>query len=289
MKKILLWVLMIMPAMSFAAEWVSDELGEVATFSMESAPFPHESRANGHKYGDQVFSVEEHYSDSSVALIIPKDYTPQEKTDLVFYFHGWGNNIAKATEEFHLREMLNESGKNVILVFPEGPKNASDSRLGKIEDENGMKNLVDEVMKTLGAEGKTPNADVGKVILSGHSGAYRGIAHAMYHGGIEDHLSEVFLLDASYGNLDYIADWAVNNKTGKLRSIFTEHLREENQTIMNDLVGKSTAFAFVSDSELDDKVLQENRNVFVFTTVRDHNQSVERFAIFLKNSGLDDK
>ncbi len=51
-----------------------------------------------------------------------------------------------------MREMFATSGKNVIMVFPQGPKNSRGSGCGKLEVENGFANLVGEVLDTLKTE-----------------------------------------------------------------------------------------------------------------------------------------
>ena len=122
-----------------------------------SAPFPHPNRINGHIYNDKTYSAEEHYSDSSVAIFIPKGFRPTEKINIVVYFHGWNNNIDSACAQFNLIEQFCESDKNAIFVFPEGPKNSPDSYGGKLEEKNGLNNLINDVIKFLIDKGKITN------------------------------------------------------------------------------------------------------------------------------------
>jgi hypothetical protein len=90
-------------------------LGEMFVPQFSSAPFPHPKRINGHIYNNQNYSAQEHYSDSSVAIFIPKWFRPTNKTDLVIYFHGWNNNIDSACTQFKLVEQFYESKKNAIF------------------------------------------------------------------------------------------------------------------------------------------------------------------------------
>ena len=128
-----------------------------------------------------------------MAIFIPKGFEVEKKTDLLFYFHGHGNHLEKSFEKFSLREQIANSGKNVILVFPQGPKDAKDSGLGKLEDPDGLKNLAEEVLDRLQADRKIKTRKLGKVVVCGHSGAFRGIAMCLKQGGLEDYITEVYL------------------------------------------------------------------------------------------------
>ena len=55
--------------------------------------FPHEKRAKGHTYEGKAYPADLHYSDRTVAIFVPKGFRAGDATDLVFYFHGWRNNV----------------------------------------------------------------------------------------------------------------------------------------------------------------------------------------------------
>src|ERR1051325_9809035 len=114
--------------------WDHTDWGETAIVPMKSAPFPHESRKDGFKYQDKQFPRDPHYIDNSVGLFIPRQFSPDQPTGLLICFHGWDNNVRKALDDYHLREQIARSGKNIILIFPEGPKDASDSGGGRLEE-----------------------------------------------------------------------------------------------------------------------------------------------------------
>jgi len=103
-----------------------------------SAPFPHPDRANGHTYQNKLYPAKEHYSDNTVALFIPRGFRETGSIDVIIHFHGWTNTVAGTLTTFHLVEQLVASGKNAILVIPEGPHNAPDSFGGKLEDAGGL-------------------------------------------------------------------------------------------------------------------------------------------------------
>src|SRR4051812_25284223 len=108
-----------------AIEWEGSDLGETAFVPMKSAPFPHPSRDKGYTYNKVTFAREPHYTDSTVALFIPDGYRRTPRVDVLVYLHGWGNNVRKAISQCKLREQIAASGQNIVLVFPEGPRDAS--------------------------------------------------------------------------------------------------------------------------------------------------------------------
>lgn len=267
--------------------WYHTDLGQTSFFQMQSAPYPHESRKDGFQAKDQLYPRDPHYVDSTVALFIPTGYTPGDTIDLLFYTHGHRNSVAAALEKFRIREQVVASHKNVILVFPEGPKDAPDSGLGKLEDPDGLKNLAAEVLETLKNEGKIPHTNLGRVVLSGHSGAYKGIAMSLKQGGLDDHISEVYLLDASYALTEEYADWAVRREGARLASIYTDHLEKRNEEIMALIDAKSRTYYSNNDVGVTDDDLKNNSNIFVHTTLT-HDETVRWLERFLKTSGLDE-
>src|SRR6476660_9398700 len=172
-------------------EWEKSEDGETAFVPMKSAPFPHESREKGFVYNKVTIPREPHYTDSTVGLFIPRGFHSTPKTNVLVYLHGWSNNVRKAIAEYKLREQISASSQNIILIFPEGPRDATDSGCGKLEDKNGLKHLVEESLARLRAAGKIDQAKIGHVLLAGHSGAYLGLACCADHGGLDTELTGV--------------------------------------------------------------------------------------------------
>ncbi len=58
--------------------------------------FPDSSRFNGHVRNQVFYNAADHYSDSQVLIIAPKNLHADQKVDLIFWFHGWHNNIDSA-------------------------------------------------------------------------------------------------------------------------------------------------------------------------------------------------
>src|SRR6185295_30244 len=77
-------------------EWEKSDAGETAFVPMQSAPYPHPSRDKGLVYNKVTIPREPHYTDSTVALFIPRGYRRTPKVNLLVYLHGWSKNVRKA-------------------------------------------------------------------------------------------------------------------------------------------------------------------------------------------------
>jgi hypothetical protein len=265
--------------------------GQMLLTHFASAPFPHPKRAEGHQYKDQFYSAQEHYSDNTVALFIPKGFRETGSIDLVVHFHGWKNHVEGVLQQYHLIEQLVESGRNAVLVVPQGPRDASDSFGGKLEDPDGFKRFIAEVAETLRQKGSLKNKDfsIGNVVLSGHSGGYQVISSILDHGGLADQVKEVWLFDALYAQTDKFLAW-FDAQHGRLLNIYTEHggTKEETERLMATLKQRGTPFLSCKEAELKPAELQTNQVVFIYTELP-HNDVLDKhqtFLEFLKTSVL---
>ena len=108
--------------------------------------------------------------------------------------------------------------------MPQGPCDAPDSFGGKLEDPDGFKRFMDEVMATLRQQSALKKKDftLGNIILSGHSGGYEVMSAIVDCGGLTDHVKEVWLFDALYAQTDKFLAW-FDKQHGRLLDIYTEH------------------------------------------------------------------
>lgn len=264
-------------------------LGQMFVPQFSSAPFPHPDRTNGHIYDNNTYSAKEHYSDSSVAIFIPKGFKTTEIINFVVYFHGWNNNIDSVCAQFDLIEQFCESNKNAIFVFPEGPKNSPDSFGGKLEGKDGLKNLIDDVLKYLSSNAKFKSTKVGNIILAGHSGAYRVISFCLMHGGYTKNISDVILFDALYGQAEKYVHWIENFK-GRFINIYTDQggTKNETENLMRDFDAWNIPYFSTEESKLKLKDLTDNRLIFIHTDLS-HNEVIsvrKQFRDYLKTSSL---
>lgn len=263
--------------------------GEMFVPKFASAPFPHPDRANGRLYNNQTYSAQEHYSDSSVAIFIPKGFQPKTTVDLVIYFHGWHNNIDSACAQFALIEQFCEAQKNAVFVFPEGPKDSPDSFGGRVEETDGLKNLIADVLRTLKTSKRISSGTVGNIVLAGHSGAFRVIAFALMRGGLTPNISDVILFDALYGETEKFTHWIENSK-GRFVNIYTDDggTKNESEDLMADLKGWGISFCAKEEIDLTLDDLKKNRLIFIHSALT-HNEVIgarRQFRDYLLTSRL---
>lgn len=192
------------------------------SYEMGNAPFPHADRNQGHIYNGIHYSYEEHYADSSVLVVIPDAYKKKNSVDLMIFLHGWGNSKDTCNVKFHLAEQVEKSGKNMLLVIPEGPKFAPDSFDGKFCDEGGFERFIDELLCKLKKDKIIRSKNIGRIILSGHSGGYYGMAHILRWGGYTEKISDVIIFDGLYWLEEDYLKWLIDYD-GRLVNIYTEN------------------------------------------------------------------
>ncbi len=268
-----------------ASDRENSMFGRTTFYQMDNAPYPDTSRAEGFIRGNDIYPPEIHYSDPSVAVFIPGHFRTENDINLLFYFHGHNNNVRKSLEKFDLRQMVAESERNVILVFPQGPKDSRDSGCGKLEVENGFKNLVIEVLDSLKADGVINQSFVNRILLSGHSGAYLVIGQILKQGGLTDIIKEVYLLDATYAQLVIFENWVSDDPGVRLRSIFTDHLAPENVTLMKNLSRRNVPYKLLAEEVVVAGDL-ENRILFLHAVNLTHGETVGWLGRFLGSSTL---
>ncbi len=232
--------------------WTGRAWGKVGVPRLENAPYPDDSRTTGFTSKSGFFPKAGHYDDNTVVFAVPSGFRPSSSVDLIVHFHGHRNRAPLALEQFRLGEMLQGSGRNAILILPQGPKDAPDSGCGRLEKPGMFAAFVDEAVAWLVSEKRLPaGAKARNIILSGHSGGYRVMGMILDHGGEADRIKEAWLWDAAYAQWDEIAGpFASPNPGKKLRSIFTDHLATENVEIMSRLCLRGAPVFVVEDDHL---------------------------------------
>ncbi len=130
------------------------------------------------------------------------------------HFHGHFTTAAAALTEYRLAEQLVTSGRDAVLVVPQGPVRAPESSGGKLERPRGLERLHAEVTRLVAAELARPALVPGKVVLSAHSGGYQPAAGCLAHGGAR--VTDVILLDALYGFSSTFSRWVSGKPEGDL-------------------------------------------------------------------------
>ena len=159
--------------------------------------------------------------DPTTLVFVPSHFRVLEdaRVDAVIHFHGHGTTAAEAMKKHQLREQLDDSRQNAILVMPQGPVKAVDSSGGKLDKPGGLQRFLGElrvglqraeVGKALGAAHLPSAARVGMVCVSAHSGGFGVTARCLKHGGHD--INEVYLFDALYGEVAAYLEWVLARK-----------------------------------------------------------------------------
>jgi hypothetical protein len=261
-------------------------LNEIKITSSNTS-FPDTGRADGHMYNNVFYSKADHYSDSSVIIITPKNFKANKRVNMIFWFHGWNNNIDSALTEYGLSRQFAEAGVNAVLVLAETAKDSPDSYGGKLEQKNTFKYLVDDVLQKLVSMHVIPGGSrAGNMILAGHSGAYRVMAHILENGNVP--VKEVILFDALYANTDEFVNWLVANRHHRFIDLYTDHggTLDETKNMMQRLKNLNIREDSLQETELTPAIIRKHKIIFIHT-LHEHNfiiQHPDNFKFFIDNS-----
>lgn len=269
------------------AGWQTTAQGQLILRPFQNAPYPHASRAEGFKGRATTYPKDPHYTDSTVAVFIPADFKAGGEVNYVVHFHGHNNHVAKVLPQYKLLESFTAAMVNAILIVPQGPKDAADSGGGKLElDPKGFEKLITEVTEFLNAEHKLQTKRIGKVVLSTHSGGYKVTAAILDHGGLADHITDVLLLDSSYGSLPWFADWVKASPSHRLVSLYTEHLADANKELKGLLDAAGVKYQQLDETTLTDAQLTSRGALFIPTKGPHDQVPVDYFGRLLETSAL---
>jgi len=250
----------------------AQEAYRILHFSSAHNCFPDTARDRGHLDGDgNHLPRDGHYDDSSVLVVVPAGLRAGKTVDLVFWFHGWHNNIDTALQFYGLARQFAAAGRNAVLVLPEAARNAADSYGGKMRMEGMFKLLVADVLSELRRVGViAPGVVAGHIGLAGHSGAYSVMADILEHGGLA--VDEVFLFDALYGRLDTYTRWAEDGSHHFVHWFTNTGYGPDkmSDTMMVRLRQDKVPYGLVEEGAVDGRVIKDNRILFVHSP-REHN------------------
>lgn len=264
--------------------------GRTLIESFPSAPYPHASRAQGHTYQGRLYDAATHYSNSDAGIFIPDGWRARGGAiDFIVHFYGWNHDIAATFSTYRLREQLVASGRNAVLVVPEGPTNAPDSGFGKLElDEGGFQRFMADVAARLKQLGISGTDRIGRIVLTAHSGGYGGAGGVLTRGGMNDSVTDVILFDAAYGYFDAFADWA-RSPNHHLLSLFTSDTSTGNAALMGKLQAPTPNLYVRLADAMTLAQLQTRAPTFVLTSVA-HDELLQKYSwysLFLQTTALD--
>lgn len=284
----LLALLFLLPMSARSQHFSSEkygQYGQLIRLHLETSAFPDTARLDGHQYDGNTYPYLGHYDDNTVLVFVPDYFRPARHTDVVVHFHGWYNNVDSVLQAFQLVEQFHAAGRNAVLVVPQGPKNAPDSYGGKLERAGAFRAFMAELLNELHRADILRSAKPGCIVLSGHSGAYRAMAHILLHGGLP--VREVLLFDGLYGQLEKYGHWLAHGK-GRFINLYTSDGGTYDQSLafMTDLDAWGIPYLAAQEPLLTDEALRNNRIIMAFTPM-EHNEVLhlrQGFQRFLATS-----
>jgi beta-lactamase class A len=209
-------------------DWNSVAGGMWGIYRSPASPFPHRDRREGWTASDgTVYPAFPHYLDSSVVVFVPKGFRELPSgSNLIVHFHGHANDNLGVLEQDSIPQAVIARKINALLVLVQGPYRARDSFSGRMEEEGGLKRLVDDVLAAMQREKVVQSARPGRILISAFSGGFRPGAFVLEKGGLSDRVSTVFLFDALYAHGKYFLHWLLGGR-GEIYGAYTDHLEKE--------------------------------------------------------------
>ena len=285
-----IWTLLLVSALfkQGYAQQVKVRGGTLIHISSHNTSFPDTGRRAGHLYDSVLYDAAGHYSDSSVAILVPDRLPKTENLNIVFWFHGWRNNIDTALSYYHLEQQFLAADPNAILVLAETARNSPDSYGGKLEQRGVFSALTEDVLTELKKRKLiSKSCAASHIILAGHSGAFRVIAKILQNGGLS--VKEVDLFDALYSQTEIFNDWIKKDAGNRFINWYTNEgggTDEESLKFMELLKNEGMMFLLSEEKDLTPAILRSNRILFVHSA-RAHNDIIfnpDNFRLLLENT-----
>jgi hypothetical protein len=182
----------------------------------ENAPFPFDSGVDP-RQRRKADPDSARYSDPRVLLHIPKGFDIRRPGVIVIFFHGHRATIVRdVLDRQRVADQISLSHANAVLVAPQFAVNASDSSAGNFWTPGLFTYFLNEASEQLailhGDLGMARDFDKLNIIVVGYSGGYAPVAWAIHHGGSNERMRGVVLLDALYGELDKFEKWIAGDR-----------------------------------------------------------------------------
>jgi len=259
-------------------------------FHMQSShtSFPDSSRLKGHTGNHVFYNTADHYCDSNVLIVVPKNLKADKKVNLIFWFHGWHNNIDTTLAYYHLDRQFIASGIDAVLVLPEAAKDAADSYGGKLERPGVFRALVADVLQELKNK-KMIGVDCGSghILLGGHSGGGEVISFIVENGQMD--INEVVLFDALYGGTEKFMIWLKADTSHRFIHLYTDYgygPKDESQNMTTQLKQEQIPYFETEESGLTPQEIQNNKLLFIHS-LSQHNDIIfnpDNFKLLFSNS-----
>jgi|GEM_PF-739795 len=229
---------------------------------LQNAPFPYRgvNPMTGHPFlnvndggrrghgtsSGAVYWEDKTYSDSRTLLHIPRGFDLRRPALMVLFLHGHGATLQRdVIQRQRVPEQVSEAGVNAVLVAPQLASDASDSSAGKLWEPGGLRRFLDEASDELAKLHGDPRSrayfDRMPIVIVAYSGGYATAASCIRHGGADERLRGVVLLDALYGETDTFANWISSRDKAFFLSAYASSTRARNTELADILKGKDVA------------------------------------------------
>jgi hypothetical protein len=192
----------------------------------------------------RVYWEDETFSDQRVLVHIPEGFDIKRPGVIVVFFHGHGAAIDRdVRDRQRIAEQISGSNANAVLVAPQMAVKAADSSAGIFWEQGMFAQFLNEAAEQLallyGVPGSTRVFDRMPVVIVAYSGGYLATAWCVYHGGANNRLRGVVLLDALYGELDKFENWIKRNRDKFFLSAYLGSTRSRNIELRQTLAGQN--------------------------------------------------
>ena len=237
---------------------------------------------------------------------VGKGFKKDGPLNLVVHFHGIWNCVSATAEDtitkcgakngtpHKLISQFDASKINAVLVLIEVAYNANNTNPGKLSNDGFFASMIDELLPKIGGlTGKTVSRDdLGRVILTSHSGGYMALCETLAHAGTP--ISGVLLFDSLYPNkkkkgpkddacFNKYVQFVKDNPDGSLGVVYTSQggTMANSQQLGADVKALVPANQFWAEAKKTDaqiaKAPELSRRFVFFHTGVVHDESVRKY------------
>jgi hypothetical protein len=194
----------------------------------------HNSPRGGVLYEDKT------YSDRRVLIAASKDFDPSSPAALIVLFHGNQGILARdVVARQQAPRQVAQSNLNAVLLAPQLAVDANDSSAGNFWRPGGFAEFLDEAdarLAELYPQVSRATFHNMPVVIVAYSGGYLPAAYSLEHGGADDRVRGVVLMDALFGEGDKFARWIERDSSRAFFvSAFSSSTREQNFALASTL------------------------------------------------------
>jgi hypothetical protein len=126
----------------------------------------------------------------------------------------------------------------------------------------------------------------GHILLAGHSGAYRVIAHIIKNGQLP--IDETILFDALYGETPIFLDWIKADQNHRFIDLYTDHggTDEETHNLVKLIASEKIPYLESEEGNVNFQAVKDNR-ILIIHSPHEHNNIINKpdnFELFLENN-----